>query len=142
MSDRNRRYLLRERPSGRVERSIFELVEEDVPEIGEGEALVRTEWISVDPTNRGWLNEEATYLPPVELGDVVRAGGLGRVVASENPDYEEGSLVQGLIGWQDYFVASGSAPLMAVIEAPGVDSPSSYLGVLGMTGPDRMGRGP
>ena len=134
MSDRNRRYLLRERPSGRVEPSIFELVEEDLPEIGDGEALVRTEWISVDPTNRGWLNEAPTYLPPVALGDVVRAGGLGRVVASKNPAYEEGKLVQGLIGWQEYFVASEEAPLMPVTEAPGVESTSAYLGVLGMTG--------
>ncbi len=134
MSDRNRRFLLRERPSGRVEPEIFELVEEEVPEIGEGEALVRTEWISVDPTNRGWLNEEATYLPPVPLGDPVRAGGLGRVVASRHSDYEEGGLVQGLVGWQDYFVASDSAPLMAVEEIEGVTSDSAYLGILGMTG--------
>lgn len=134
MSERNRRFLLRERPSGKVEPSIFERVEEDVPEIGEGEALVRTEWISVDPTNRGWMNEEATYLPPVPLGDVVRAAGLGRVVATNNPAYEEGALVQGLTGWQDYSVASDETPLMPVTELPSVESASSYLGVLGMTG--------
>lgn len=134
MSDPNRRFLLRARPSGRVEPDIFELVTEDVPEIGEGEALVRTEWISVDPTNRGWLNETATYLPPVPLGDPVRAGGLGRVVASNNPSYAEGQLVQGLIGWQDYVVASDEMPLLPVQELDGVPSPSHYLGILGMTG--------
>ena len=134
MSDQNRRYLLKERPSGRIERGNFDLVTEDVPEIGEGEALVRTEWISVDPTNRGWMNDTPTYLPVVPLGDPVRAGGLGRVVASNNPAYEEGKLFQGLIGWQEYFVASDAAPLMPVTKIPGVESASAYMGVLGMTG--------
>jgi NADPH-dependent curcumin reductase CurA len=134
MSESNRRYLLRQRPSGRVDAETFEFVTEPVPEIGEGEALIRTEWISVDPTNRGWLNDTPTYLPPVAIGEVVRAGGLGRVVQSNHPAYEKGQLVQGLIGWQDWFVASDAAPLMAVTEVPGVASPSAYLGVLGMTG--------
>jgi NADPH-dependent curcumin reductase CurA len=134
MSERNRRYLIAKRPSGRVTRDIFDVVEEDVPEIEDGQALVRVEWISVDPTNRGWLNDEPTYLPPVPIGGVVRAAGLGRVVASKHPAYAEGSLVQGLTGWQEWFVASDEAPMLPVTEQPGVESPSSYLGVLGMTG--------
>jgi len=134
MSESNRRFLLAQRPSGRVDDSTFDFVTEPVPEIGEGEALVRTEYISVDPTNRAWLNDVPTYLPPVGIGEVVRAGGIGRVVESKNPNFEEGKLYQGLIGWQDWFVASDSMPLMAVTEVPGVESPSAYLGVLGMTG--------
>jgi NADPH-dependent curcumin reductase CurA len=134
MSERNRRYLIAKRPSGRVTRDIFDVVEEDVPEIEDGQALVRVEWISVDPTNRGWLNDEPTYLPPVPIGGVVRAAGLGRVVASKHPAYAEGSLVQGLTGWQEWFVASDEAPMLPVTEQPGVESPSAYLGVLGMTG--------
>ena len=134
MSESNRRYLLRQRPSGRVDESTFDLVTEQVPEIGAGEALIRTEYISVDPTNRGWLNDTPTYLPPVQIGEVVRAAGLGRVVASNNPAYEEGKLFQGLIGWQEWFVASDTAPLIPVAEMPGVESPSAYIGVLGMTG--------
>jgi NADPH-dependent curcumin reductase CurA len=134
MPESNRRYLLHQRPSGRVDADTFELVTEPVPEIGEGEALVRTAYISVDPTNRGWLNDTPTYLPPVGIGEVVRAGGLGRVVKSNHPAYEVGKLVQGLIGWQEWFVASDAAPLMPVTEVPGVESPSAYLGVLGMTG--------
>ena len=134
MSERNRRFLIAQRPSGRVDESTFDLVTEDVPEIADGEALVRVEWISVDPTNRGWLNDTPTYLPVVPIGDPVRAAGLGRVVSSKNPAYEEGKLYQGLTGWQDYVVVSDSMPLMPVTEAPGVDSPSAYLGVLGMTG--------
>ena len=87
MSDVNRRFLLRERPTGRIDDRTFELVEEAVPEIGEGEALVRTRWISLDPTNRAWIGETPTYLPPVAIGEVMRAGGLGEVVASNSPDY-------------------------------------------------------
>src|SRR4051794_2175026 len=133
MSDANRRFLLRERLNGRIDDNTFELVEEAVPEIGEGEALVRTRFISVDPTNRTWIGETPTYLPPVAIGEVMRAGGLGEVVASNSPDYAVGQLVQGLTGWQDYAVASASAPLMTMPEIPGV-SPSAFLGVLGMTG--------
>ena len=134
MSESTRRYLIAKRPSGRVERSDFDLVTEDVPEIADGEALIRVEWISVDPTNRGWLNDTPTYLPVVPIGDPVRAAGLGRCVASRNPAYEEGKLYQGLTGWQEHFVASDAAPLIPVQELPGVESPSAYLGVLGMTG--------
>jgi NADPH-dependent curcumin reductase CurA len=131
--ERNRQFLLRERPNGRIGPETFELVEEKAPEIGEGEALVRTEWISVDPTNRAWIRDTPTYLPPVGIGEVMRALGLGRVVASKHPAYQEGQLVQGLVGWQEWFVASDTAPLLPVSEVPDV-SPSAYLGVFGMTG--------
>ena len=134
MSETNRRFLLRERPKERVDADTFELVTEPVPEIGEGEALIRTEYVSIDPTNRTWLNDTPTYLPPVQIGEVVRAGGIGRVVASNHPAYEEGKLVQGFTGWQEWLVASDEAPLLPVNEVPGVESPSAYLGVLGMTG--------
>lgn len=130
---RNRRFLLRERPTGRIEPNTFELDEEEVPEIGDGEALVRVEWISIDPTNRTWIGETPTYLPPVQIGEVMRAAGLGRVVKSRHSSYEEGQLVQGLVGWQEMFVASDEALLLPVNEVADV-SPSAYLGVLGMTG--------
>ncbi len=104
-----------------------------VPEIGDGEALVRIEWISLDPTNRAWISDMPTYLPPVGIGEVMRGIGLGRVVASKHPDYAEGQLVQGLTGWQEWFVASDAAPLLPVAEIEGV-SPSAFLGVFGMTG--------
>ena len=129
----NRRFLLRERPAERIVPETFELVEEEVPEIGEGEALVKTEWISLDPTNRGWIREEPTYLPPVGIGEVMRAIGLGRVIESKHPGYPEGRLVRGLTGWQEFAVASDAAPLLAVEEIDGA-SASWYLGVLGMTG--------
>jgi NADPH-dependent curcumin reductase CurA len=133
MSDRNRRFLLRERPSGRIGPDTFELAEEAVPEIGDGEALVRVGWISLDPTNRTWINDTPTYLPPVGIGEVMRGGGLGEVVVSKNPNYAVGQIVQGLVGWQEYAVASDAMPLFPVDVAEGI-SPSAYMGALGMTG--------
>lgn len=133
MTERNRRFLLRERPSGRIGPDTFELREEAVPELADGEALVRVDWISLDPTNRMWINDTPTYLPPVGLGEVMRAAGLGRVVASKNPNYVVGQTVQGLLGWQEYAVVSAASMVNPVDVAEGV-SPSAYLGALGMTG--------
>lgn len=129
----NRRFALRQRPEGRIDDSTFELVEEELPTIGDGEALVRTEWISLDPTNRTWIEDMPGYLPPVQIGETMRALGLGRVIESKHPGYEEGQLVQGLIGWTENFVTSDAMPLQKVPEIEGV-SLSLYLGALGMTG--------
>jgi len=133
MSDRNRRFLLRERPTGRIGPNTFELSEVPVPEVGDGEALVRVDWISLDPTNRAWINDTPTYLPPVGIGEVMRGGGIGEVVASKNPNYPVGQTVQGLVGWQEYAVVSDTNPAFPVDVAEGV-SPSAYMGALGMTG--------
>jgi len=133
MPESNRRFILRSRPAARITADTFELVEEPILEIDSGEALVRTLWISLDPTNRAWIRETPTYLPPVGIGEVMRGVGLGQVVASKHDAYREGQLVQGLIGWQEWAVASDAAPLLPVPEVPGV-SPSAYLGVLGITG--------
>ncbi|OBH87767.1 NADP-dependent oxidoreductase [Mycobacterium scrofulaceum] len=133
MTDRNRRFLLRERPTGRIGPDTFELTEEAIPEIADGEALVRVEWISLDPTNRMWINDTPTYLPPVGLGEVMRAAGIGEVVASKSPNYAVGQRVQGLLGWQEYAVLTDTAMVNPVDVAPGI-SPSAYLGALGMTG--------
>lgn len=133
MPEVNRRFLLRERPTGRIGPDTFELSAEAVPEIGDGEALVRVEWISLDPTNRTWINDTPTYLPPVGIGEVMRAGGLGRVVESKNPNYPVGQVVQGLVGWQEYVVVSDTMPLFGVDVAEGI-SPSAYMGALGTTG--------
>jgi len=133
MAERNRRFLLRQRPSGRIGPDTFELTEQPVPEIGDGEALVRVDWISLDPTNRMWINDTPTYLPPVGIGEVMRAAGMGQVVASNNPNYPVGQTVQGLLGWQEYAVLSDASMVNPVDIAEGI-SPSTYLGALGMTG--------
>ncbi len=133
MTETYRRFLLRERPTGRIGPDTFELSEEALPELADGEALARIDWISLDPTNRMWINDIPTYLPPVGIGEVMRAGGLGEVVASRNPNLPVGQTVQGLVGWQEYAVLSATSLVMPVDLAPGV-APSAYLGVLGTTG--------
>jgi len=133
MNDINRRLLLKTRPEGLVKNSDFDLVEEAVPEIGEGEALIRTTFLSLDPTNRVWMTDAPGYLPPVQIGEVMRSGGIGRVVASNSPRYEVGQLVNGFTGWQDYVVASDSLPFTPLPAIPGVPD-SAFLGALGMTG--------
>jgi len=134
MSKENRRFALAERPTGLIDESTFTLETNPVPEIGDGEALVQVKWISIDPTNRTWIGEEPTYLPPVQIGETMRALGLGEVVASNNESYPVGSLVTGLTGWADYTVASDSNPLMVVPESAKSAPPASLLGILGMTG--------
>lgn len=112
----------------------FSLETGPIPEIGEGEALIRVDWISIDPTNRGWIGEEATYLPPVQIGETMRALGLGEVVASNNERYPVGALVNGLTGWNDFMLANDTNPLMVVPEAARGANPAALLGSLGMTG--------
>ena len=133
MSLTNRQFRLKARPVGRVERGNFDLVEGAAPQIADGEALVRNCWISVDPTNRAWLTDMPGYLPPVAIGEVMRAGGIGQVVQSRSDRYPEGSLVTGLVGWQDYVVVGAAYPLQLVPDRLGA-SPSAMLGVLGITG--------
>ncbi|EPQ47494.1 Quinone oxidoreductase [Mycobacterium sp. 012931] len=79
MPDRNRRFLLRERPTGRIGPNTFELSEAPIPEIGDGEALVRVTWISLDPTNRGWINDMPSYLPRLALARSCARPGSARL---------------------------------------------------------------
>lgn len=134
MSEENRRFALAERPQGLIDENTFSLESGPVPEIGDGEALVRVKWISIDPTNRTWIGEEPTYLPPVQIGETMRALGLGEVVESNNENFPVGSLVNGLTGWQDYAVISDDNPLMVVPETARSAPPATLLGMLGMTG--------
>ncbi|MCW3017482.1 MAG: conserved hypothetical NADP-dependent oxidoreductase [Solirubrobacterales bacterium] len=130
----NRRFLLKTRPEGRVGAHNFQLVREPVPRLADGEVLVRNTWLSLDPTNRGWMTDAPGYMPPVAIGEVMRGFGLGRVVESRNPDHPEGQLVQGLTGWQDHAVFAAAEPPMVIPPALTGLPPSWHLGALGMTG--------
>lgn len=133
MSNVNRRWLLAARPVGMIKDSDFRRDDVPVPEPGANEFLVRQTHLSFDPTQRGWISMDS-YLPAVKIGDVVRAGGVGQVVRSNNPNFKVGQLVQGAFGWQDYFVSSGMTEFMPVTPLfPGV-TPEQALGVFGITG--------
>lgn len=134
MADLNRKLVLRDRPTGPVTDDCFELVEAPIDEPGPGQVLVRTLWLSFDPAQRGWINDVRSYVPPVALGDVMRAWGIGEVVASGDPRYPTGSLVTALVGWQTYALldTSGGADLELV--PPDVADPKWMLSVGGITG--------
>lgn len=129
----NRQWLLAARPTGMVKESDFSYRESAVPQLGEGEILVRNLYVSVDPAMRGWMEDRKSYIPPVKIGEVMRAGGVGQVVESRNPDFKPGDLVRGMFGWQDYF-AGKPAGAMGVIKIPPDLPLTLHLGVLGITG--------
>lgn len=107
MADRNRQILLRSRPKGAVTRDDFEIKDAPVPDIGEGQILIKNLYVSIDPTIRGWIDRD-TYLPAVPIGAVVRSAGAGVVVKSNNPKFAPGDRIFSLVGWQEYAVVSES----------------------------------
>lgn len=133
-NDVNRQFRLKARPVGRIKTSDFDLVREPIPEPKAGEALVRVLYLSLDPTNRIWMSDMDQYMPPVELGAVMRGGGVGVVVKSNSSRYKVGDHVSGLTGWQDYCIADEGANAMGVLPQ-GLPVPlTAMLGACGMTG--------
>src|SRR5262245_18173195 len=133
MQKTNRQWLLRARPVGMVKESDFELREAPAPAPANGEALVRVLYLSFDPAMRGWMEDRPSYIPPVGLGEVMRAGAVGQIVESRSPDYAVGDLVQGMFGWQEYGIA-GRGGLMGATKIPKGMPPTWPLGVCGITG--------
>ncbi len=128
----NRHFLLAARPHGLVKESDFEYREGPVPTPDEGEVLIKTSHISLDPSMRGQMENRADYVAPLKLGDVMRAGGVGTIVASNHADYPQGAQVTGSFGMQDYVVSDGKSLPFRVF-ADDVD-PTVALGILGGTG--------
>lgn len=130
----NRQWLLAKRPHGMVGKENFEYVETSIPTPGEGEVLVRNLFLSFDPTQRGWMEDRPSYLPPVQIGEPMRAGSVGQVVETNNPDFAIGDMVQTTGGWQDFLtVAPGQGP-MGLSKVPEGVSPEMMMSVLGVTG--------
>ena len=94
----NRRVILSSRPKGVPKAEHFTVDECAVPELNNGELLIKTEYWSIDPAMRGWTNDAPNYMPPVELGTAMRSFAVGEVVASRNTDYAEGDIVSGMLG--------------------------------------------
>ena len=130
----NRRWVLARRPVGALRESDF--LRHDVtmpePELGEGEVLLRNLWLGFDATQREWVKDQPGYLPPVGLGDVMRASSVAEVVRSTDPALPEGALVQGLFGWQDYALARADDPIPPALLPSGV-TPEMALAALGGT---------
>lgn len=122
---------LASRPDGAVSEANFHLVEAPMPEPGEGEVLVRTLYLSLDPYMRMRMDAGKSYAPPAEVGEVMMGGGVGEIIRSRAQDYAEGDIVTGRFGWQQYAV-SGSSGLRRV--DPALAPVSTALGVVGMPG--------
>tara|TARA_R110001592_G_C13122360_1_gene745893 strand:- start:729 stop:1733 length:1005 start_codon:yes stop_codon:yes gene_type:complete len=129
----NSQWILQSRPETEVGPENFRLCKEVLRPLAEGEFLVEVKYLSVDPSQRGWLNNVRSYVPPVAIGEVMRATGVGYVLESKHADFEAGDVVEGGLGWQTYAICNGSE----VFPIRKVESsyPLSYsLHVLGLTG--------
>ncbi|MHA1990145.1 MAG: NADP-dependent oxidoreductase [Candidatus Hodarchaeales archaeon] len=122
---------LAQRPIGEPKQTDWLIEKAIIPEINENEILVKVHYISVDPAMRGWMNDAKSYLPPVKLGEVMRAGGLGEVVKSNLDTFDVGDFVTGGFGVQSYCVSDGKGVIR--IDQSMADLPK-WLSVLGMTG--------
>ena len=129
MRNSNRQWILKKRPVGEIKPGDLDLVEQPIPVPGPGQILVRTLYLSLDPTNRIWMSDMEQYMPPVQIGDVMRGGTLGVIEQSNSPDYKTGEIVNGIAGWQEYSVADGAQKM-----AKGPVPLPAYMSVLGMTG--------
>lgn len=128
----NRQVILTSRPHGIPEARHFRIVESPVPNIDEGQLLIRNLYLSVEPAMRGWVNAAANYSEPVALGAVMRSFATGRIEASRHPNFKPGEVVTGLFGWQEYAAVSPDAGVRRITD---LDLPlSTSLGVLGLNG--------
>ena len=146
MNIENKKWVLKKRPVGHVKDSDFELVTEMLPEIKDGEILLENIYLSFDPTQRGWLNDEPGYLPPVQIDEVVRSGGIGRVLQSKNPEYKVGELTFGLVGWQTHCLTKPEAedrfriipellPIPTMLNVMGSTGITAYYGLIELGNP-------
>jgi len=129
--DKNGQWLLASRPVGMVEEANFEYAETNIPKPLDGTALVRNLWISYDPTMRGWMEDRESYMPPVGIGEPMRAACVGQVIDSKCDEFEPGDFVQGMFGWQEYALA---APGGAANKVPKGMPPTLPLHLFGITG--------
>ncbi len=127
----NQRFVLVSRPSGAPTPENFRLERVALPELQDGEVLLRTLYLSLDPYMRGRMSDAPSYAAPVEIGEVMTGGAVSRIESSRNPKFQQGDLVVGMTGWQSHSISDGKnlLPLPA-----GIPNPSMALGVLGMPG--------
>ncbi len=130
-TDVNRQITLAARPQGAPTKSDFRLVKTAIPTPGDGEVVVRSIYLSLDPYMRGRMNEAKSYAKPVGIGEVMEGGVVGEVISSKNPGFSEGDIVFGYLGWQEYALSDGKGlRKLDASQAP----VSTALGILGMPG--------
>ena len=127
----NKVITLNRRPVGKPQVSDFTTLKEGMPKITDGEVLLKTKFVSVDPYLRGRMSDAKSYIPPFELNKPISSGVIAEVVESKNDFFKKGSFVSGLLDWKEYQVSTGEE--LIIVEDMGLPL-SAYLGVLGMTG--------
>jgi len=134
----NKQLLFVKRPQGEANASTWSLETNPIPEISDGEILIKQHYVSLDPAMRGWMNDARSYIAPMEIGWVMRAGSVGEVVASKNPKFEVGQYVAGTGGVQQYAVTDGKgfypvdpklAPLPTYIGSLGMPGMTAFFGI-------------
>lgn len=143
----NHQFRLAARPVGLPKRTDWKYTEEPVADPGEGQVVIKILYLSLDPAMRGWMNDARSYIEPVKIGDVMRAGGVGRVIASANPGFAAGDYVTGVLGVQEFATSDGKGltkvdpnagtknggkpiPLPVFISALGMPGLTAYFGLL------------
>ena len=135
----NHQFRLATRPVGLPKASDWSYVEEPIPEPKDGQILIKILFLSLDPAMRGWMNEGKSYIPPVGIGEVMRAGAAGRVIVSKNSAFTVGDHVVGALGIQEFAVADGKgltkvdvklAPLPVYLGTLGMPGMTAYFGLL------------
>lgn len=136
---KNRQFVLASRPEGLPAESNFRLVESDALTPDEGQFLVKTNYLSVDPYMRGRIAEQESYAEPVAIGDVMVGGAVGTVVESRHRRYRSGDVVVGYWGWQEYALSDGQevqpfdtrlAPMSTALGVLGMPGMTAYFGLL------------
>ena len=134
MPTTNAQILLASRPEGAAEAGNFKLVETPLPELRDGQVLVRQQFLSLDPYMRGRMNDAKSYAQPQPLGEVMQGGTAGEVVESRHPGYKAGDKVVGFGGWQQYSVVDAATPgVLRKVDTSRIPL-SAYLGSVGMPG--------
>jgi len=128
----NRQFYLHQRPTGIPTKDDVRLRERPVTSPGEGEVLIRNRYFSLDPAIRGWMDDTPSYLPPIELGAVVRSTAVGEVIESRHPGFQAGDAAVGLLGWEVYSVAPGDE--LSKVPTDGRFPLHYYVNILGAVG--------
>jgi len=135
MPDPNRQWILSARPHGLISPDVLQLKESPVPAPEDGQALARVKYLSIDPTMRVWMADVPQYMPPVQLGEVMRSIGLAEIVESRHPDFKKGDKIMGLTGLQAFVLLTGKQP-HTFQKLPSIPflSDINFLGTLGANG--------
>ena len=136
----NKQLLLDKRPEGLPNKDTWRYETNSIPELKEGEVLIRHHYISLDPAMRGWMMDRKSYVPPVEIGEVMRAGAIGKVIKTNNhPNFKEGDCIVSWGGVQEYEITNGEncykvddtlAPMPKYLGALGMPGMTAYFGIL------------